>query len=88
MLEMLLDVDKMYRERPDYNDGISSIYVTLAAQALSKLLNSASQEYLVHKTNEELEKIIVEYLNLADDRMKINEYVWIIKGFYEILQGI
>ena len=31
---------------------------------------------------------IVDYLTRADNHARVNEYTWLIKGFYELRQGM
>ena len=82
------DVEKIYRERTDFGEGMSEIFNAMAASSLGLLGRSKrsakSNEFVVQ--GEHAQKV-VEYLRRAEDHVKFNEYTWLIKGFYEIIQG-
>jgi hypothetical protein len=84
-----IGVDKIYHDREDYSEGITEIYVALAAKALgelTRLKDHGIQQSLDH--NNDLAQKVVANLGMADDKQRINEYTWLIKGFYEIIQGL
>ncbi len=84
------DVDKIYHEREDYSEGITDIYVALAAQALSELVRI--KEHTPNFSSDQhsdYAKKVVDYLKNADEKFRgLNEYTWLIKGFFEVVQGV
>ena len=80
------DVEKIYCSRDDYKEGITEIFLALAAKALVDLIRSRRTESIKDK-HAILSQQVVEYLRLADEKLRINEYTWLIKGFYENAQG-
>ena len=40
------------------------------------------------ESSSEYSRKFVDYLKSADEKQRINEYTWLIKGFFEIAQGI
>lgn len=81
-------MDKIYRERDDYAEGITEIYVALASKALGELakLKRHGLRLSTEQSNEFAVKV-VQHLASADEKLRINEYTWLIKGFYEIIHG-
>lgn len=79
-------VDEIYKYREDYMEGITEIFLALAAKSLSEMAYSKHKNYMMGQNSESAKKV-VEYLKLADEKLRINEYTWLIKGFYEIIQG-
>ncbi len=79
-------MDAHYKNQGDFTESLTEIFVALAAKELillSILKSSggpADQVSQVHKK-------CVEFIKLADERLRINEYMWIVKGFFEIIQG-
>jgi hypothetical protein len=60
--------------------------VALAANYVLKLANS--KEFVLNSPHqEEFAQKVIEYLKLADDKSRLYEWTWIIKGFYDIFQG-
>ncbi|KAJ1439799.1 hypothetical protein B484DRAFT_427567, partial [Ochromonadaceae sp. CCMP2298] len=85
------EVDLFYKdvEAEGYMEGVIDIYVALAAKELSHIgrckqvpLAAQSQESSAEHTRK-----FKEYVKLVDDRQRINEYSWLVQGFYEIVQG-
>ena len=82
-------MNKIYREREDYSEGITDIYVALASKALLELVGRNEQEpFQSSEKRSEHAKRVVEYLRSADEKFRgLNEYTWLIKGFYEVAYG-
>ncbi len=86
---LLPDIDKLYQERDkeDYAEGIIDIYVALAAKALSNFSRAKQTPHAPPQSVLEFNKKIVDYLKIVDEKQRINEYTWLIRGFFEVLQG-
>lgn len=84
-----VDIDKLYqeRDREEYAEGIIDIYVALAAKALSNYSRVRQAPHVPPQVVMDFNKKIVENLRIVDEKQRINEYTWLIRGFYEILQG-
>jgi hypothetical protein len=67
---------------------MAEIFSSLAAFELGDLVRmkdmSASRGQDVDMKAER----VVEYLSRADGHTRVNEYSWLIKGFYELRQGM
>ena len=74
-----------YADQPDFIDHKSEIFNSLAAKALEDFseCTSSSSDY----KREECSQKIVSFLKKTEDIGKMNEYTWLIKGFYEIRRG-
>lgn len=85
-----LDIDKLYQEqdKEDYSEGIVDIFVTLAAKALGDFSRAKRTPHAMPESSMEYSRKFVEYLKSADEKQRINEYTWLIKGFFEIAQGL
>ncbi len=83
----IIDVEKIYKARPDYNEGIAEIYDALAARALGDLRRCREKSATITQEEEELGKKVVDFLRKSEDHIRLNEYTWLIKGFYEMQQG-
>jgi hypothetical protein len=83
----LAEVEKIYKSRPDYAEGMVEIFSALAAKELSEL--ARLKDRAPQKLHEEGEcaKRVVDFLRRAESHARINEYTWLIKGFYEIRQS-
>eukprot|EP01035_Chromulina_nebulosa_P019023 gene19023-24843_t len=83
------DVDKHYKkERDDFNEKMADIFNSLAARGLSTLLILKSSSSQVNESEvETLPRKIVEYLRRAEEYVRVNEFTWLLRGFYEISQG-
>lgn len=86
---MFVDIDKLYQERDkeEYAEGTIDIYVALAAKALSNYSRARQTPLVPPHIIADFNKKIVDNLRLVDEKQRINEYTWLIRGFYEILQG-
>ena len=86
---LFLDIDKLYQEqdKDDYSEGIVDIYVALAAKALSNYCRAKRGDSIVQQTSAEFAKKLVEYLKIVDEKQRLNEYTWLIRGFFEISRG-
>lgn len=84
---MIIDIDRLYRdsEKEEYLEGIMDIYVALAAKSLSNLSRARSSGN--KELSSEYSKKFVEYLKSADEKQRLNEYTWLIKAFFEVVQG-
>lgn len=80
----------MYQEqdKEEYSEGIVDIFVTLAAKALSDFSHAKRTPQAMPESSSEYSRKFVEYLKSADEKQRINEYTWLIKGFFEIAQGM
>lgn len=83
------DIDKLYQEqdKDEYSEGIVDIFVALAAKALSNFSRAKQAPHLMPEVSTEYSRKFVEHLKSADEKQRINEYTWLIKGFFEIVQG-
>jgi hypothetical protein len=81
------DVEDIYKNRKDYSEGMAEIYSALAAKELVDLARLKDKAPPNPHEEGECAKRVVDYLRRADDHARINEYTWLIKGFYEIRQG-
>lgn len=79
-------MDKIFREREDYAEGLTEIYVALAAKAMCDLTKlRATRNSLSPEEDAQQAKKVVESLKQADEKLRLNEYTWLIKGFYELM---
>lgn len=81
-----VDVSEIYKQREDYAEGITEIFVALAAKSLDSLIKSrattdAAEQHSFYA------KQVVAALESADENHRMHEYTWVIKGFFEIIQG-
>lgn len=60
--------------------------MALASKYLNKLRKIKQTVVNVDKSEYNSAKI-VEYLKLADEKSRMNEYTWLVKGFFEIVHG-
>lgn len=82
------DVDKIYRERLDYKEGMAEIFNALAAKELGDLArfkDSAATSNIRDETD--CERRVVDYLGRAENQIRGHAYSCLIKGFYELRQG-
>ncbi len=84
------DIKKLYedKDKDDYAEGMVDIFVALAAKALSNFSKAKQSPHLVTGNASDYSRKFVEYLKCADEKKGINEYTWLIKGFFEICQGM
>jgi hypothetical protein len=66
---------------------MAEIFDALAAQALSNLGRVKDRGAARGQEEDEYARQVVDFLRRAEDHMRLNEYTWLIKGFYEIRQG-
>jgi len=59
----------------------------MAAKALSDFTRAKQSPHLMAENSSEYSRKFVEFMKSADDKQRINEYAWLIKGFFEIGQG-
>jgi tetratricopeptide (TPR) repeat protein len=74
-----------YKAREDYAEGISEIYILLAAK---EILNLGTTKVIAVPPDQVavIIKRCLENLKMAESEKLLNEYTWILKGFYELLQ--
>lgn len=80
------EVMAAYKSREDYAEGINEIYILLAAK---EIINLAKTKVLA-VPQEQVTGIVkrcMDNLKLAEAEKLLNEYTWVLKGFYELLQG-
>lgn len=65
---------------------MSDIYNALAAKALVNFGRCKDRSSKIGEQEEYASKV-VDHLNHADDYLRVNEYTWLIKAFYELRQG-
>lgn len=82
-LESTEDIRDNYRGKPDYSEHMSDIYNCLAAQCLDEYSNATD-----NKTRDEHAMNLVSLLKKAEEHVRVYEYTWLIKGFYDLQQGI
>ena len=89
-LNSFVDIDKLYQERDKeaYNEGIIDIYVALAAKALSNYSQAKHNPQSVPLGMLDYNKKLAEFLKFVDDKQRLNEYTWLIRGFFQILQSM
>lgn len=82
------DIEKIYRdaEKDLYDEGLYDIFIALASKYLNKLRKIKQTVVNVDKSEYNSTKV-VEYLKLADEKSRMNEYTWLVKGFFEIVHG-
>ena len=84
-------VERIYKERKDFAEGMSDIYNALASKALANLDKPSSA--LVPgvggkvPSRDELVRRVIDNLQRSEKLVKVNEYTWLIKGFYEMRLG-
>lgn len=76
-----IDIEASYRAKEDFVDGVANIFNCLGAKALQDYAKAKD------KKREEFSSQLVKYLKKTDEYSKMNEYSWLIKGFFEIKQG-
>lgn len=81
------EVMAAYKARDDYAEGISEIYILLAAK---EILNLATTK-VVSVPADQVAGIVrrcLDNLKMAEAEKLLNEYTWVLKGFFEFLQGL
>jgi hypothetical protein len=77
-------VQEVYSHHTDNAERKAEIYSAFAALFLQNL-------YVVNRDGklplEEDSRKVVEYLRKSEELMPLNEYTWLIKGFYELALG-
>lgn len=83
------DIDQLYQEqdKEEYAEGLIDIYVALAAKALANYSVAKQAPNVLPQVVMEHNKKLIECLKLVDEKQRLNEYTWLIRGFFEILQG-
>ena len=80
----LSGVEEIYRTRPEFAESATDIYNSLAAAALMEI-GKPNKDLLPDQ--EEPAARVLENLQKAEQHVRMNEFSWIIKGFYELKQG-
>ena len=90
------DVEKIYRAKGDYTEGMADIFNALAASELSDfarlkdtaLSDDKAKRAADDKARDEKAKKVVEYLTRAEVLQSgINEYTNLVRGFYQLRQA-
>jgi hypothetical protein len=85
----LSDVEKIYRERLDYKEGMAEIFNALAAKELGDLARFKDSSATSNNRDEtDCERRVVDYLGRAENQIRGHAYSCLIKGFYEMRQGM
>lgn len=77
-------MNKIYRGRPDYVENMTEIYHALAAKSIADI----GQDKELVGTSDDPARKVVDYLKHAEMHMRMNEYSWLLKGFFELKQGL
>ncbi len=72
-------MEKHYREKGEYKEGIVEIFDALAAYALSR--KSVGD-------GETKKQEVLDNIRKVDAINQRNEYTWLIKGFYQLAFGL
>ena len=89
-LHIIAAIDELYHEqdKDEYASGLADIHLALAAKALSDLSRARHAPHSVPEgSRDEFAQQFVAHLKRADEKQRINEYTWLVKGYYEIVQG-
>jgi hypothetical protein len=81
-----LALEDCYKQRDDYSEGITDIFLAFAAKELisfSKVKVSTASVDIIQASA----KRCIDYIKLADEKIRMYEYTWFIKGFYEMISG-
>jgi len=88
------EISKLYSEqdKDDYTEGVIDIFVALAAKALRDFTRAQQQQQQLSTSATgsnapEYQRKLAEYLKSLDEKQRINDYTWLIRGFFEIVQG-
>jgi hypothetical protein len=81
-----VEVTAAYKAREDYAEGITDIYILLAAKEILSLAKTKTVSFPVEQVTA-IVKRCVENLKSAEAEKLLNEYIWVLKGFYECLQS-
>jgi hypothetical protein len=85
---LYVDVEKIYRERLDYKEGMAEIFNALAAKELGDLARFKDSAINSNNRDEiDCERRVVDFLGRAENQIRGHAYSCLIKGFYEIRQG-
>jgi tetratricopeptide (TPR) repeat protein len=87
VLFLFVDVEKIYRERPDYSEGMAEIFNALAATELGDLARHKDNSTTSKNLLEDCKSKVVECIRRAEHYSNVHEYTNLIKGFFEIRQG-
>jgi hypothetical protein len=68
---------------PDFVESMADIFNVLAGKALEDYSKNIDKE----KKKDEYAASIVHFLKKTDEYVRVNEYTWLIKGFFELKQG-
>lgn len=82
MLVIFPDIERQYRDRGEFKEGIVEIFDSLAAFALFRSQNIDTPG----ETNRYEE--ITDHIKKSESVNAMNEYTWIIQGFIALYYGI
>jgi hypothetical protein len=75
-------VNRIYRGRADYVENMADIYNALAAKSIGDI---GPHKEASGKDDAAIK--VVDYLRKAEQQMRLHEYSWLLKGFFELKQG-
>jgi hypothetical protein len=82
-----VEVTAAYKAREDYAEGITDIYILLAAKEILSLAKTKTLSFPAEQVTA-IVKRCLENLKSSEAEKLLNEYIWVLKGFYECLQSI
>ncbi len=80
------EVAAAYKAKENYSDGTFEIYIVLAAKEIVEL----AKKKVTSSPNDDIaaiKKRCVDSLKTVEAEKPLHEYVWILKGFYELFTG-
>ena len=83
------DIDTLYRdqEKDEFTEGIFDIHIALAAKALGNFRQAKLMPHTMDLSPLDYARKLSEHLKSADEVQRMNEYTWLIRGYFELLQG-
>lgn len=84
------EIEEYYRQRGEYEEGIVEIFDALAGFSLYQSYSFVEDPAHASEISEKLETLkgeIVGNIKKAEGVNRMNEYTWMIRGFYELSYG-
>ena len=83
-------IEDYYRQRGEYEEGIVEIFDALASFSLYRSYSFVEDAQNVSESSQQLEALKVEIvanIKKSEEVNRMNEYTWMIRGFYELSYG-
>ncbi|RYG58463.1 hypothetical protein EON64_21295 [archaeon] len=82
------ELESMFKGSADYVESVTELYLAMAARELLKLSELKNSVHVDTEQVSAVHKKVVDYMKLAEEKMRLHEYYWVLRGFFEIVNGI